>query len=185
MRLPGERVNEVIKRVGRGWLLVAVGGLLAACGDDQFDAHGGDGGARDAAAGRPADGGSAGRDGGASGRGGTDAGAVDGGGAAVTPDECRERAVRTAGAACVACVCDAGPHETVACGPGCWALVACIQVDCGGDGSDIPCISERCADFLAEGAPAQALEFDPVIRMCASPCLAPLHGGDLDVDGGR
>ena len=168
-----------------GGLMLAMSSALIACGDDAEDRSGPDGGG-DAGGDRPPDGSTSGA-GGGGGTGGTaedDGGAEDAGGPSVTPNECLDRAVRTAGAACVACVCAEGPQQTVACGPECWALVACIQVECGGDGSDIPCITSLCGDFLNDDAPAQALEFDPVLRLCEAPCVAPLLDVGSDLDAG-
>jgi hypothetical protein len=159
-------VIEGRRQVLRGLLLLALSGFAAACSDDQSVARRGAG--AEGAGDRPDDGGSRRGD-----SGGRDAASQ------AAAAQCRSASVQTAGAACVACVCETGPDETVACGPVCWALVACIQVQCGGDGSDFPCIMERCDAFLGDDAPVQAIAFDPIIRMCEAECVAPI------LDGGR
>lgn len=165
-------MSQRARQVLCGLLLLAWSGFAIACGDEQGVEAGGAKAAGDRLV-----------DAGGSGRGGEDVASGDGrdaGASQATSAQCRGAAVQTAGAACVACVCEAGPDETIACGPNCWALVACIQVQCGGDGSDFPCIMQSCDAFLTDDAPVQAIAFDPIIRMCQAECVAPIL-----VDAGR
>jgi hypothetical protein len=88
-------------------------------------------------------------------------------------------AVQTAGASCLACVCEIDPDEAVACGDTCWALVTCVHAECRGDGTDGECIGRECADHL--GGVSQANTFGPVFGECAQACA----GEPDDSDGGR
>ena len=172
-------MNDVAKYLGRGLLVLALSGAVFACGDDDDN---GDESPDGGEAGTGGDEGGTGGDEGGTGGGGT--GGTDAG-PSVTPEECEEDAVQASGPECLECVCEAGPEETVACSADCWSLVSCVGSRCGGDGSDIPCITSMCSAFLGGDAPAEAMAFGPVIRMCTDVCQSPVTDGGADPDAGQ
>jgi hypothetical protein len=56
---------------------------------------------------------------------------------------------------------------------------------CDGDGGDTACIVDNCSDFLGGNAPAEAMAFGPIIRMCTDECVTPSPDGGIEVDGGN
>lgn len=150
-------MNGLARYVGRGLLLVALSGVVGGCGDDDDDASGGN------------DGGEAGR-GGSGGRGSSGSGGRDAGGSGITPEQCADDAVQSVGAACLACVCEIDPEETVACRATCWDLVTCVATRCDGDGSDVDCVNGECGEFL--GGASQASTFGLVFDQCSEICTS-------------
>ena len=165
-------MNSTLSLFGRGLLVLALSGFAIACGDDDGDEHGHDGG--------EADGG-----GGTGGGGAEDAGGEDAGGG-LTAAQCETMAFQQPGPDCLSCVCEENPDVTVACTGGCWGLVQCVATECGGDPDATSCIVSACAEFVAmSGVIAQAQAFGPVITNCTDVCAAPAGDGGTETDGGN
>jgi hypothetical protein len=157
-------------------LACALASGTTACGDDDEHDHG-DGG--------PDGGGMAGRGGnggmsGGGGRGGGDAGP------APTMAECVDKSMTaTMGMApseCLACVCEHGPREAVACNTDCWSLVNCFALYCGDldpeSSEATSCGLQNCRPFIGQILAATALGkiVDPT---CVAECVpsAPSDAG--------
>jgi hypothetical protein len=170
-------------------LACALASGTIACGDDDDHGHnhvdgGPDGGG--AMAGRSGNGGMSG----GGGTSGADAGPPP------TMAECVEKSMdATMGAVsseCLACVCENGPREAVACNGTCWTLVNCFALACGDLDPESPaaiaCAGEHCRPYIPEILPATAL--GPIIDpTCVAECVpsVPSDAGTdaaTDMDGG-
>ena len=94
---------------------------------------------------------------------------------------------------CLACVCERGPRETVACNGTCWNLVNCFALNCGELDPDsaaaIACAGEHCLPFVTQIEAANALGkiIDPT---CVEECVpsVPSDAGtdaSTEMDGGN
>ena len=114
-----------------------------------------------------------------SGRGGN--GGMSGGGSGAVPSmaECVGKSMTASmGVAiapeCLACVCEHGPREVVACNATCWSLVTCYALNCADAAPNSSeaeaCAVDNCQDFVAQSPAAEALSkiVDP---MCLSECV--------------
>ncbi|MDH5671805.1 MAG: hypothetical protein OEZ06_06620 [Myxococcales bacterium] len=54
---------------------------------------------------------------------------------------------------CAEAICDCNSEATSKCDDECWALIACVERSCAGDGNDLPCIVDACGSLL-NAAPA-------------------------------
>ena len=168
------------KFLGRGLLVLALGCMAVACGDDD-DHPAKDGGAGEGGSGgtKAGSGGSAGKAG-SSGKGGAagDSG-VDCAGTA------KENSGNMAPDKCVSCLCGMKPMETAACTADCWKLANCVAAHC--DASDTNCIIANCADAVggaANLATVGALARATPFTACAADCFTMMKP-DAETDGGN
>ena len=157
---------------------------LWGCGDDSAS----DGGAGSGGSGGSADGGGGGT--GATGAtGGT--GGTSGAGGNLTKAECLAMSVQTLPTACLDCACTTNANVTAQCGEGCWQLLLCVGLACGGKVDDLNCIGAKCTEYIGgitdwagSAAQAMAMVASPVILACADVCIAGDGDGGVDADGG-
>jgi hypothetical protein len=170
------------KVLGRGLLVLALGCMAVACGDDddhpsKVDA-GGEGGSGGTKAGS---GGSAGTKAGSGGKGGAGDGST-----ADCADTAKENSGNMATDKCVSCLCGMKPTETSACTADCWKLAVCVAANC--DASDTACIIEKCADAVggaANLATVGALARATPFTACAADCFTAPPPKDAETDGGN
>lgn len=88
--------------------------------------------------------------------------------------ECKNSLPSSFQTACGACVCgvnDACRAAVKGCDAGCFALIACIGMNCP-DTSDIGCITSKCADSLGGANGAMAFTPPGCFTTCMSECKA-------------
>ena len=98
-----------------------------------------------------------------------------------------------ASAECLACVCEHGPREAVACNTDCWSLVNCFALNCGELDPDSTaatlCAGEHCLPFVPQTLPAGALGaiIDPTCVMECVPSVPSDAGTDAatEMDAGE
>jgi hypothetical protein len=175
-------------KAAKSWLVraVCVAGLVglgaAGCGDDDGDGGEAGQGGQGGQGGEGGQGGSGAGAGGAGGEGGEGgSGQPDGG---LSKAECLEMSVQEVPAECLECACEAAPDATAQCGADCWSLLVCVAVTCGGDLSDLDCITSECANWASGAATAMAMIASPVVAQCMQACTLEGDGG-TDQDGGN
>jgi hypothetical protein len=170
------------KVIGRGLLVLALGCVAAACGDD--DDHP----AKDAGP----EAGSGGAGGTKAGTGGTKAGTGGKGGSAgdASASDCADTAKENSGNMasdkCTSCLCGMKATETSACTADCWKLAYCVAAHC--DASDTNCIIANCADAVggaANLATVGALARATPFTACSSMCFTTPPPVDGSTDGGN
>jgi hypothetical protein len=60
------------------------------------------------------------------------------------------------------------PDGVAACGATCWDLIACVYNECDGDGTNITCVSNACAEFL--GSVSEAQLAGSAVQQCPESC---------------
>jgi hypothetical protein len=169
------------KFLGRGLLVLALGCVAVACGDD--DDHP----AKDGGAGEGGSGGSkAGTGGSKAGTGGKGGSTAGDGSTADCADTAKENSGNMAPDKCVSCLCGMKPTETSACTADCWKLANCVAAHC--DASDTNCIIANCADAVggaANLATVGALARATPFTACAADCFTAPPPKDAETDGGN
>jgi len=74
---------------------------------------------------------------------------------------------------CLHCACSVDPAGVAACDGTCWNLIECVRDNCGGDGTDIGCVFDRCPAHISGATAAQAV--GAALRECPDAC--PIGGG--------
>lgn len=170
--------------LGRGFVVLALCGSVAACGDDDDDSP------TDAGTPKAGTGGKGGAGGAKGGSGGA--------GGSVSPAQCvtsTTTASKVIGlsAGCIDCACKAASTAIAGCNENCWKVIGCAVTKCAAKLADKAmadaCVGMMCTAELGAPGGLAAAAAGPVLTgpTCAKACAAPPpvpNPGDGGVDAG-